>query len=173
MWIAAPSTSAAYEVTNQGLYETAFLISTDRGLAWLPEEIGNGVLQPQSGPLLQKHCSTRVVQPIKMSDLEVYVYDPTSTGTILSDVRTTGIAPPIALPSGVFSLDGMLYVSSEEPNPAGGRQVVIARSSDEGLTWTKLPPIPGTTTGTGTLTLFPFCRVIPASRSAAQTFATT
>jgi hypothetical protein len=150
MWVVAPTTSAAYEVTNQGLYETAFLMSTDRGTTWLPEKIGDGVLQPQSGPLLQQHCSTRVVQPIKMSDLDVYVYDPASTGAILSDVRSTGLGVPIALPSGVFSLDGTLYVSSEEPNPAGGRQVVVARSSDEGLTWTRLPPIPTTATGTAT-----------------------
>jgi hypothetical protein len=152
MWVVAPSISAAYEVTNQGLYETAFLMSTDRGTTWLPNEIGDGVLQPQSGPLLQRHCSTRVVQPIKTSDLEVYVYNPGSTGAILSDVRSSGLGLPTALPSGAFSLDGTLYLSSEEPNPAGGRQVVIARSSDEGLTWTKLPPIPGTTSGTATLT---------------------
>jgi hypothetical protein len=152
MWIVAPSLSAAYEVTNQGLYETAFLMSTDRGTTWLPNAIGDGLLQPQTGPLLQKHCSAKVVQPVKTSDLEVYVYDPTSTGAILSDVRSTGLDVPIALPAGVFSLDGTLYVCAEEPNPAGGRQVVVARSSDEGLTWTKLPPIPGTTSGTGTLT---------------------
>jgi hypothetical protein len=30
MWILAPSTTAAYEATNQGLYETAFLQSSDR-----------------------------------------------------------------------------------------------------------------------------------------------
>jgi hypothetical protein len=160
MWVVAPSTSTAYEVTNQGLYETAFLSSTDRGTTWVPTAIGDGLLEPQSGPLLQKNCSTKVVQPIKIfgtlpsdvPELKVYVYDPTSTGAILSDVRPTGLALPTALPGGIFSLDGVLYVCAEEPNAAGGRQVVVARSSDEGMTWTKLPPIPSTTTGTATFT---------------------
>jgi hypothetical protein len=125
-------------------------MSTDRGMAWVPEAIGDGLLQPQTGPLLQKHCSARVVQPVKASGLEIYVYDPTSTGAILSDVRSTGLDVPIALPSGVFGLDGTLYISTEESNPAGGREVVVARSPDEGLTWTQLPPIPETTTGTAT-----------------------
>src|SRR6476619_3042307 len=31
MWVVAPQNDAAYEVTNQGLYETSFLSSADRG----------------------------------------------------------------------------------------------------------------------------------------------
>jgi len=158
MWVVAPSNSAAYEVTNEGLYETAFLMSTDGGTTWIPKAIGSGVLEPQSGPLLQSRCSTKVVQPIKIfgtlpsdvPELKLYVYDPATTGAILSDVRPTGLSMPLALPGGAFSLDGVLYVSSEEANAAGGRQVVVARSPDEGVTWVKLPPIPATTTGTAT-----------------------
>jgi hypothetical protein len=157
MWVVAPSTSTAYEVTNQGLYETAFLSSTDRGTTWVPTAIADGLLEPQSGPLLQKNCSTKVLQPIKTAgltneiwEIHFYVYDPTTTGAILSDVRPTGLTLPTALPGASFGLDGALYVSSEEPNTAGGRQAVVARSQDEGLTWTKLPPLPATTTGTAT-----------------------
>ena len=108
----------------------------------------------------QKNCSSKVVQPVKIfgtlpsdiPELKVYVYDPTTTGAVLSDVRPTGLALQTALPSGAFSRDGVLYVCSEEPNPAGGKQVVVARSPDEGVTWTKLPSLPGTTTGTATFT---------------------
>ena len=106
MWVVAPTTSTAYEVTNEGLYETAFLESTDRGTTWNPKGIANGVLEPQSGPLLQKKCSTKILQPIKtygatneVLQLQFYVYDPISTGAILSDVRPTGLPLPTALPS--------------------------------------------------------------------------
>jgi hypothetical protein len=158
MWVIAPTATTAYEVTNQGLYETAFLSSTDGGTTWIPKAVGSGILEPQSGPLLQKPCSNKIVQPIKIfgtlpsdvPELKLYVYDPDTTGAVLSDVRPTGLGLPIALPSGVFGRDGALYVCTEEANAAGGRQVVVARSADEGLTWTKLPPIPATTTGTAT-----------------------
>jgi hypothetical protein len=160
MWVVAPTNSTAFEVTNQGLYETAFLMSSDGGTTWTPKAIGSGVLEPQSGPLLQKPCSNKIVQPIKIfgtlpsdvPELKLYVYDPNTTGAILSDVRPTGLGLQIALPSGAFSRDGVLYVCSEEANAAGGRQVVVARSADEGMTWTKLPPIPATTSGTATFT---------------------
>jgi hypothetical protein len=156
MWILAPSTTAAYEVTNQGLYETAFLQSSDRGATWTPAELGAGLLEPQSGPLLQKSGSTDVLQIIKIygtlpqevPELKLYVYHPSSTGSIISEVRSTGLPLPLALPSASFGTDGQLWVASEEANSAGGRQVVLARSTNEGVTWSKLAPIPGTTSGT-------------------------
>src|SRR2546423_9630746 len=125
-------------------------MSGDRGLSWVPKAIGDGLLQPQTGPLLQKPCSAKVVQPIKASGLQLYVYDPPTTGAILSDVRSTGLESPLALPGAAFGRDGVLYVSTEEYNASFGRQVVVAQSSDEGVTWRRLPPIPATTTGTAT-----------------------
>ena len=156
MWVLAPSTTAAYEVTNQGLYETAFLTSTDRGATWIAKSVGSGLLEPQSGPLLQKNCSADVLQPIKVygttpqevPELKIYVYHPTSAGSVISDIRSTGLPLPYALPSASFGQDGELWVSTEEANPAGGRQIVVARSINEGVTWAQLPPIPETTTGT-------------------------
>jgi len=71
-----------------------------------------------------------------------------ATGSIISDTRSTGLALPLALPSASFGRDGQLWVASEEANSAGGRQVVLARSTNEGVTWSKLAPIPGTTSGT-------------------------
>ena len=159
MWVLAPRNDAAYEVTNEGLYETAFLTSTDRGATWTPRAVATGILEPQTGPLLQKKCSSSVLQVAKIygnsdaeAQVQIYVYEPESTGSVLSEMRPTGLKLPTALPSAALSLDGTLYVSSEEVNAANGRQVVVARSADEGKTWTKLPPVPTTTTGTATFT---------------------
>ncbi len=156
MWVLAPTTTAAYEVTNQGLYETAFLQSTDRGATWIAKSVGSGLLEPQSGPLLQKNCSGDVLQPVKVygttpqevPELKLYVYHPAATGSVISDIRSTGLPLPYALPSAAIGQDGELWVSTEETNPAGGRQIVVARSTNEGATWAQLPPIPETTTGT-------------------------
>ena len=160
MWVLAPTITSAYEVTNQGLYETAFLVSNDRGQTFTPKAVASGLLEPQSGPLLQPRCSNKALQPIKVygttpedvPEVKIYVYDPGSVAAVISGVRGTGLPLPTALPSAAFSADGALYVASEEPNAAGGRQAVVARSVDEGVTWTKLPPIPQTTTGTATFT---------------------
>ena len=113
MWVVAPATNRAYEVTNQGLYQTAFLTSTDGGTTWVPTNVGSGTLEPQTGPLLQSDCSTKVLQPIKIfgtlpsdvPELKLYVFDPATTGAILSDVRPTGLGLGTALPAGALSLD--------------------------------------------------------------------
>ncbi len=151
MWVHAPTESEAYEVTNEGLYETTFLSSSDRGLTWLPSEFGKGLLEPQSGPLFKKPGSLNVLQVIKDSaGLSFYVYAPASVGEVFSGLRPTGLPNPYALPSGALGSDGTLWVASETANAAGGRQVVVARSADEGLHWTKLPPVPQTAKGTAT-----------------------
>jgi PKD repeat protein len=151
MWILASSTSAAYLVTNEGLYQTLFLMSIDRGLAWVPWRVGNGLLEPQTGPLLQKPGSPQILQIIKGSGgLALYVYSLSTTGAVLSDRRPTGLPNPTALPSASFTSDGTLYAASESWNAGGGRQIVLARSTDEGKNWTQLPPIPQTTSGTAT-----------------------
>jgi hypothetical protein len=156
MWVLAPTLSDAYEVTNEGLYETSFLHSTDRGSTWVPTSIGSGLLEPQSGPLLQRPGLSDVLQVIKVygtlpqevPELKVYVYHPGATGSIISDIRSTGLALPSALPSAAYGKDGQLWVASEEANAAGGKQVVLGRSTNDGITWSKLAPIPGTSTGT-------------------------
>jgi hypothetical protein len=160
MWTLAPTLTEDYEVTNQGLYETAFLYSTDRGSTWTPNELGAGLLEPQTGPLLQKPGSSSVLQvtkifgtlPQEVPELKVYVYSPNTTGSLIAAVRSTGLPIPVALPSAALGRDGELWVASEQPNPAGGFSVVLAHSPDEGVTWSKLPPIPATTTGTATFT---------------------
>jgi hypothetical protein len=158
MWTLAPTLTDDYEVTNEGLYETAFLHSTDRGTTWTPTSVGSGLLEPQSGPLLQRRGSSDVLQVIKIfgtlpqevPELKFYVYHPGTTGSIISDIRSTGLPIPTALPSAAYGRDGQLWVASEELNPHGGRQVVLARSTNDGVTWSKLTPIPGTKNGTAT-----------------------
>ncbi|HLQ44056.1 MAG TPA: hypothetical protein VK137_04945, partial [Planctomycetaceae bacterium] len=86
--------------------------------------------------------------PQEVPELKVYVYHPSSTGSVISDIRSTGLAMPLALPSAAYGRDGQLWVASEELNSAGGKQVVLARSTNDGVTWSKLAPIPGTTSGT-------------------------
>ena len=160
MWTLAPTLTDDYETTNEGLYETAFLHSTDRGTTWTPTSIGAGVLEPQTGPLLQISGSSNVLQitkifgtlPQETPELKLYVYSPQSTGSIIAAVHSTGLALPVALPSAALTKTGQIWVVSEEANPAGGAQVVLGRSSDQGVTWSKLAPIPGTTSGTATFT---------------------
>jgi hypothetical protein len=156
MWTLAPTLTDDYEVTNEGLYETTFLHSTDRGTTWTPTALGAGLLEPQTGPLLQKPGGTNILQITKISgtlpqetpELKLYVYSPGATGSIISAVRSTGLPLPLALPSAALDKNGELWVASEELNAAGGSQVVLARSTNEGVTWSKLAPIPGTTNGT-------------------------
>jgi len=160
MWTLAPTLTDDYEVTNEGLYETAFLHSTDRGSTWTPTSIGAGLFEPQTGPLLQIPGSSDVLQitkiygtlPQEVPELKLYVYSPNSTGSIISAVRSTGLPLPLALPSAAIGRDGQLWLASEELNPAGGKQAVLARSTNAGVTWSKLAPIPGTTTGTAIFT---------------------
>jgi hypothetical protein len=143
-------------VTNQGLYETAFLQSTDGGSTWTPTSIGAGLLEPQTGPLMQIPGSSDVLQitkiygtlPQDVPELKMYVFHPNTTGSVIADVRATGLPLPLALPSASISRDNQIWAASEEANTAGGKQVVLAHSANAGATWAKLPPIPATTTGT-------------------------
>jgi flagellar hook capping protein FlgD len=151
MWIIAPSTSAAYAVTNQGLYETTFLTSADRGLTWTPRGFGPGLLEPQTGPLLSDPAGTHVFQVAKSGgELGFYVYTPSSPGEVVGEYRGTGAPAPLALPSGAFATDGTLWTSTEASNGTGGYLVEALASTDQGVTWRTLPPVPGTTTGTST-----------------------
>jgi len=104
MWTLAPTLSDDYEVTNEGLYETTFLHSTDRGSTWTPTALGAGLLEPQTGPLLQKPGSSNVLQitkvygtlPQEVPELKLYVYAPNSAGSIIAAVRSTGLPLPLA-----------------------------------------------------------------------------
>jgi hypothetical protein len=149
MWVIAPSTDVAYAVTNEGLYETTFLVSTDRGATWTPSGFAPGLLEPQTGPLLADPASSDIFQVAKNEgELGFYVYSPTAAGQVTGAFRGTGAPAPMALPSGAFATDGMLWTSTETPNATGGREVTVLASSDRGVSWSTLPAIPSTTAGT-------------------------
>lgn len=156
MWVLAPTTTSAFEVTNEGLYETAFLQSSDGGSTWNARSLGAGLFEPQTGPLLQIPGSSDVLQitkifgtlPTDIPELKVYVYHPDASGSLISDVRGTGLPLPLALPSASLGRDNELWVVTEETNATNGKQLLLAHSNNAGAIWTKLPPIPGTTSGT-------------------------
>lgn len=157
MWVTSPGTNEAYVVTNEGLYQTAFLVSTDGGETWTPTQFGDGQLSPGTGPLLQKHGGGDVFQAVELYDpndevghLAVYVFKPAVPATVLSDVRMTPLPYLNALPSGAFDASNNFYLVSEVANASGGYGAVVARSADEGRTWTQLPALPGGETGTVT-----------------------
>jgi hypothetical protein len=152
MWVVAPSTSAAYAVTNEGLYETTFLTSSDRGFTWAPGATGQGLLEPQTGPLLGSPDHTLVLQPVKNGNLGFYIYHPTDPTHVQSDFVDTGSPGPLALPSAAFGHDGTLWTVTEVANGAGGYRVQVLRSTDVGQTWTTLPPIEDSPSGTATFT---------------------
>ncbi|MBI3171135.1 MAG: hypothetical protein HYZ32_00905, partial [Hydrocarboniphaga effusa] len=144
MWVTAPTDEAAYVVSNLGLYQTAFLASSDRGQTWTVTKFGNGLLAPQTGPLLQKPAGVEVLQPAKMSAYSFYAYAVSDLSAALSDTRTVGIPNPYALPSAAFDGAGLLYTASESERG----EVQVARSGDEARSWNVLPPVPQTRKGT-------------------------
>lgn len=139
MWVAAPSDSLAYLVTNVGLYQTTFLVSVDRGLTWAPVGVRAAVLSPQTGNLVVPPGSTtQVFQPSKRftdSNMVFYVWNPPVPGAPAAgfgQYRDTTMTAPQALPSAGFTSDGTLYAVSE----VAGKPT-LARSINQGTTWTK------------------------------------
>lgn len=153
MWITAPATSAAYETTNEGLYQTTFLTSSDRGQTWTPQQFANEVTQPATGPLNAINAGSYILQPVNQNGyLYVYRFLPVQTVNPLADVQPTTIPGGVALPMASLGKDGSYWVVGEAPNSAGGREVVIGRSLNQGASFKQLPPIPQTTKGTATFT---------------------
>lgn len=149
MWIVSPSTSEAFETTNEGLYQTTFLNSTDRGQTWTPQQFGNAVTQPQTGELSEYNPGTFVLQPLNQNGyISVYRFNPSQQINVLSDVQPTGVPSGAALPGSAMGRDGSYFVAGEGVNAAGGRQVVVGRTTNQGASFSILPPIPQTTKGT-------------------------
>jgi hypothetical protein len=170
MWVAVKDSTTSYLVTNEGLYETLFAVSTDRGATYVPRQtIAATAGDTADGPLLVSPRTGKVVQPIidNLTDVTatdnyqtgpavLRVFDPSSTATP-ADVTTYPIPLTAggALPGAAYGRDGVLYVTSEKAIVGNGGKVVgvgvqVARSRDDGKSWTLLPMIPGTTTGTST-----------------------
>lgn len=144
MWVHAPDGTHAYLVTNEGLYETLVFTSDDRGASWAPASETSDLLSPTTGPLLTPpgHPEGPLLQPV---DSWPFGLDIVAYRGILgpSEQRHTGLPVTHGIPSAAFSPDGMLYVASEPPAGAG-TSLLLARSADEGRTWTNLSvPTPG------------------------------
>ena len=165
MWLAVKDRTTSYVVTNEGLYQSVFATSTDRGATYVPGQTAGSVAEPTDGPLLVSPRTGKVVQPIIDNLTNQTATTNFESGTGLLRVYTPGVASPVAvetrpipltaggaLPGAAYGRDGTLWVSSEKAVRSGGKitsvRVTVARSKDDGLTWTVLPPV--TTTGTST-----------------------
>jgi hypothetical protein len=166
MWIALKDDATSYLVTNELLYQTVFATSTDRGATYVPGQTGTPLADPTDGPLLVSPTTGAVVQPIidnvtnqtATTNFEsgpglLRVYDPTAT-VGAATTRPIPVLAGGALPGAAYGKDGTLYVTSERATRVKGRivhvGVQVVRSRDDGRTWTALPIIPGTTSGTST-----------------------
>lgn len=162
MWIASPKSDAAYLVTNEGLYQTLFFKSSDRGATWTLNGTVTKGANSNTGPLLQSPKGPEVYQAYAdnatnvtatnnydSGPLAFHVFDPRSPG--VSDELTTPLTAGAALPTAGFTPDGTLYLASDEPSKKGAK-IEIARSTDMGAKWDTLPTLPGTAKGVATFT---------------------
>jgi hypothetical protein len=147
MWVVAPTTSLAYLVTNEGLEKTVLFTSTDRGTTWIPAGTNGTTVQPQDGALLKDPKSSAIVQPVNAGGKLLYVWTPGSTTPA---ERSTNLVGGFSLPSAAFTTDGTLYLAGEARIADNVFSVAVARTKDLGVTWTRLPPVTGTTDGTAT-----------------------
>lgn len=168
MWLTAPSTASAYLVTNELLYQTLFYSSADRGVSFTQKQTTAQAANPDTGALIVSPTSGLVFQSyvnnatnatatnnLASGPLGLHVFNPAAASPLSAEL-TSPLSAPNALPSAGFTSDGVLYMASESARQnngaAKGYQAAIARSFDQGKSWTELPPIPGTTSGTQTFT---------------------
>jgi hypothetical protein len=159
--------TTSYLVTNEALYQTIFSASTDSGSTYVPKETVATAADPTDGPLLISPKTGAVVQPIidnatnatattnfESGPAALRVFDPSG----VPPVATTSYPIPLeaggSLPGAAYGRDGTLYVTSEHAFRGNGKisdvGVQVARSTDDGKTWSVLPTVPGTTAGTST-----------------------
>ena len=150
MWIYAPNNTDVYLVTNEGLYVTTLAVSRDGGVTYTPNQYGLE-LQPQTGLLFSLPGSDELLQMVKVDTQMFYVFakEPSPTAPTAT-LRPTGLGNTNALASSAVSTDNKIFIVGEEPNPAGGFQLIPAYSADAARTWKRLPAIPHTTTGSAT-----------------------
>src|SRR3954452_21986980 len=167
MWLAVKDATTSYLVSNEGLYQTVFAVSSDRGSTYVPKQAAGTLADPTDGPVLVSPKSGAVVQPIidnatnatattnfESGPAVLRVYDPASASPAAVTTYPIPLTAGGALPGAAYGRDGALYVATEKAFRSGGAitdvGVQVARSTDDGKTWTLLPTLPGTTTGTST-----------------------
>jgi len=166
-WLTAAGGGASYLTTNSGLYETNFLTSSDRGATYVPKATTDSPLNPNDGPPVPRPKDGLVYQPFVNAStnqtaldnelsgpLQLHVWDPASLVPTPKAELDTPLLAGAAINDLVTTPDGTLYLASEgvsgtdgQGQPTG-KDVRVARSTDAGKTWTVLPPLPGTSTGT-------------------------
>ena len=155
MWVTAPGDDEAYETTNEGLYQTAFFDSSNGGATWNVAQAGSQVLSPDTGPLVKVRNSSVVLQVLDMHPGRyVYRYLVASPSVVpqLANVVNSGVASDEALPSATQDTSGNYYLVGDINNATGGLGIQVGRTTDQGMTFTQLPMIPQTATGTSTFT---------------------
>src|SRR4051795_184953 len=167
MWLAVKDATTSYLVSNEGLYQTIFSTSTDRGSTYVPKQTAGTLADPTDGPLLVSPKTGAVVQPIidnntnatattnfESGPAVLRVYDPASATPVAVTTYPIPLTAGGALPGAAYGRDGTLYVATEKAFRTGGTitdvGVQVARSTDDGKTWTLLPILPRTTSGTST-----------------------
>ena len=149
MWVVAANPTTSYETTNEGLYQTIFFTSTNDGTSYVPTDTTNQSLQPQTGELLvANNGDGHVLQPLNNVTLNTYVWTPVTPTNGSPIYHQSPLPAASSLPSMAETPDNNFYAVSETDNASGGRQVTVARTTDEGQTWNLLPPVPQTATGT-------------------------
>ncbi|GAC1611133.1 MAG: hypothetical protein NVS3B26_22000 [Mycobacteriales bacterium] len=167
MWVALKDSITSYLVTNEGLVQTVFAESHDRGGTYTPtqtaattlNDTGDGALlvSPRTGAIgqdvIDNATNATATTNFESGPQLLRVFDPSGGGA-----QTVAHPVPLeaggALPGSAYGRDGTLWVTSERATRVGGKithvGVQVARSSDDGRTWKVLPEVPGTTTGTST-----------------------
>ena len=167
MWLALKDDTTSYLVTNEALVQTVLAVSSDRGKTYVPAQTSVTSLNDTGdAPLLVSPKTGAVVQDVIDNATNVAattnfesgpqllrVFDPAHPGP----QTVTHPAPLTAggsLPGAAYGTDGMLYVTSEKATRVNGVithvGVQVARSADDGVHWTVLPEVTGTTAGTST-----------------------
>jgi hypothetical protein len=152
MWISAPTKTEAFLTTNEGLYQPVFASTSDRGATWQVRGTGNSGANPYTGVPVAR-ATGPVIQPVNVgSDLVVNIYSRTAGTLDASETVKTGLPASNTGPSAAFDAAGNLFTATEAKNDDGGNGVTIGRSTDNGRTWTRLPALPGSQTGTAIFT---------------------
>ncbi len=151
MWVTAANRTEAFVVTNEALYQPILAHTADRGKTWTPQQVGGSGVNAYTGRPVAL-ASGPVFQPVNAGSLKVNVYNRGLGGSYSSATVDTGLPASNTGPSAAITPDATLYVASEAVNDAQGRGVVVARSTDHAAHWTRLPPLPGSASGTAIFT---------------------
>jgi hypothetical protein len=176
-WLLADRTGGAFLTSNVGLYETTLFTSARPGTpgSFRPTQVTPAELAPVTGGLSAGRAGSLLQPLIDDADdasraaasgdnkgveldgpLSVLEWQP-SEGALLPVKRPTPLLAGSGVPSLATTPDGTGYLVSEgvsgsrRPGVPAGKDVRVARTRDNGRSWTVLPALPGTTSGTAAL----------------------